>query len=458
MLFSIVCVSNAPAQNAPTGSGTVKNFSGKISISGTELNDRCIVSDRAGGVTRIRLNRRNYAFRNVTVVEFRGEAGNDYFRNDSEVFGVALGGDGDDTLVSTEGRARFFGEGGNDKLDGSDENDVLVGGYDHDTIVGHDGDDDIFGDEMSENFQLLLGSVVIDVPMGVDGDDLIFAGDGDDIILTRGGNDTITGGAGHDVIKSGTGDDVVYCQSGDDFVHAGWGNDDVYGGSGNDYVIAHYGDDAVFGMSGEDVLEGGPGNDYLNGGSSDDQLCGDEGNDRLRGMSGDDQLFGGPGVDDIKGNSGNNIISQDGDRCPGDNDDDDGDDGDDMGTAAIRGMVFGDVNGNSVFDPADVVGPDVKVELFDANDLSAPIATLTTDNSGNYGFENLMAGSYIVRFHRPKNTFFVTKDVGGDDTVDSDVNAGASGFEFDDTDTIVLPANTIIEDVDAGVFQELDIS
>ncbi len=67
--------------------------------------------------------------------------------------------------------------------------------------------------------------------------------------------------------------------------------------------------------------------------------------------------------------------------------------------AELVGSVFGDRNGDCLFD-ADEIGIDgVRVELYD--DAGRLLAWTNTDSAGNYRFTNLQAGNYTVREIQP---------------------------------------------------------
>lgn len=130
--------------------------------------------------------------------------------------------------------------------------------------------------------------------------------------------------------------------------------------------------------------------------------------------------------------------------------------------ASLSGTYFCDDDGDGVDDgaangDADVAGKIVM--LFEADGMTPasdingdPIAAQTTDGQGNYSFENLAAGDYVVMFadSLDEGKTFVLQDVGGNDAIDSDVNA-ISGK----TGVISLAAGENKTDVDAGV-EEVD--
>lgn len=95
-----------------------------------------------------------------------------------------------------------------------------------------------------------------------------------------------------------------------------------------------------------------------------------------------------------------------------------------------------------------------KVELYRADDLSTPLATTTTDSDGRYGFFDLEAGDYVVKFVESFWTYLTRQDatsasVTNDDAVDSD--AEPDGPNEGQTATIAL-ADGENEVRDAGGF------
>ncbi len=111
--------------------------------------------------------------------------------------------------------------------------------------------------------------------------------------------------------------------------------------------------------------------------------------------------------------------------------------------ASISGRYFDDANGNGIDDgEAGVEGR--TVTLLDADGQA--VATTVTGADGSYGFEELAAGTYSVEFQATDGKVFSAQDIGGDDSVNSDVDP-ATGR----TDAIVVSAGVNITDVDAGV-------
>ncbi|MFA5804308.1 MAG: SdrD B-like domain-containing protein [Melioribacteraceae bacterium] len=87
--------------------------------------------------------------------------------------------------------------------------------------------------------------------------------------------------------------------------------------------------------------------------------------------------------------------------------------------ASIGDKVWIDTNGNGLQDYGEVGKSGVTVKLYDCNDNLK--GTTTTNTSGNYLFNNLIPGSYYVKFDLPTGFSFTTKDA-GNDAIDSDAD------------------------------------
>jgi hypothetical protein len=126
--------------------------------------------------------------------------------------------------------------------------------------------------------------------------------------------------------------------------------------------------------------------------------------------------------------------------------------------AALGNFVWYDTNGDGVQNAGEPGVPGVTVSLyFDANNdgdfLDAgenlPAASMITDQSGAYFFQNLLPGNYQVAFTTiPAGVNFTTQDAGGNDALDSDV-IPATGR----TPTETLAPGQVDLSVDAGLFR-----
>ncbi len=120
--------------------------------------------------------------------------------------------------------------------------------------------------------------------------------------------------------------------------------------------------------------------------------------------------------------------------------------------SALGGYAYDDRNYNDVQD-LGIPLTGTKVSLYRVIDNvreEQPIATATVDDNGEYLFEYLLEGEYQVLFEYPEGYQAVEPNVGGDDTLDSDVFEIASDLNSGYTQTITLPANSISLHNDGG--------
>jgi len=116
--------------------------------------------------------------------------------------------------------------------------------------------------------------------------------------------------------------------------------------------------------------------------------------------------------------------------------------------SSIGDRVWRDTNVNGQQDEGEAGVAGVVVELFasvDGQPSGTVLATTSTDSDGNYSFQNLQPGDYIVKFTAPEGARFTLANQ-GDDASDSDANA--SGF----TASYTLAPRESINTVDAGLF------
>ncbi|WP_076230892.1 SdrD B-like domain-containing protein [Paenibacillus sp. FSL H7-0331] len=114
--------------------------------------------------------------------------------------------------------------------------------------------------------------------------------------------------------------------------------------------------------------------------------------------------------------------------------------------AKLGDKVFKDVNENGIQDVKEEGVANVTVSLYLSDALAVPVKTTVTDANGNYLFDDLEPGSYVVGFTAVNGYSFTLKNEGTDRTMDSDVNN--LGF----TDPVVLLSGDDNRTVDAGIY------
>jgi hypothetical protein len=194
-------------------------------------NDRVNVSQRTDGTLDVNVNGERY---HVTLgpgqeLGVRTGDGNDVVRAATNVT-VNMdvrGGDGNDRIVTGQGRDRIDGGAGDD------------------TIYSRGGRDDVFGNTGNDTIN------------AGDGHDVVYGGDGNDHLMGGRGRDYIEGGQGNDTLIGGRGDDVLSGGQGNDRIVGQQGDDRVYTGAGNDTVVNRSGTDTVFGQTADDTITTG---------------------------------------------------------------------------------------------------------------------------------------------------------------------------------------------------------
>ncbi|HOB47465.1 MAG TPA: SdrD B-like domain-containing protein, partial [Zoogloea sp.] len=117
-------------------------------------------------------------------------------------------------------------------------------------------------------------------------------------------------------------------------------------------------------------------------------------------------------------------------------------------TAVIGDRVWEDTNGNGIQDDGEAGIAGVLVTLKDAS--GAPVATTTTDGSGNYHF-TVNAGTYSVAVTAPTGYRATQSDMGPSDATDSDIDdAGNSPL-------VTVAAGESNNTIDAGLFRSAEI-
>jgi protocatechuate 3,4-dioxygenase beta subunit len=113
---------------------------------------------------------------------------------------------------------------------------------------------------------------------------------------------------------------------------------------------------------------------------------------------------------------------------------------------SIGDYVWLDLDGDGIQAPGGDPGiGGVTVNLMDASGTNI-LATTTTDDTGFYLFDNLLAGTYTIRFVGVDGLVFSPQDQGGNDAADSDADP-TTGL----TGPITLEAGDHVREVDAGL-------
>ena len=122
--------------------------------------------------------------------------------------------------------------------------------------------------------------------------------------------------------------------------------------------------------------------------------------------------------------------------------------------ASLGGKIWEDTNANGIQDTGENGLSNVTVRLLDSNgnpvdDPSNPAAPyeVTTDSNGNYFFDNIMPGDYIVEVVPPNNYHSSEADQGGDDSLDSDFDP--SNHQV----AVTVADNEDKREVDGGLYQ-----
>ena len=120
--------------------------------------------------------------------------------------------------------------------------------------------------------------------------------------------------------------------------------------------------------------------------------------------------------------------------------------------SAIGDRVWLDANQNGILDVGEAGLAGVTVELF-LDGGTTPVATTTTDATGNYSFTGLPPGDYQVGFVAPPEFMVTSQDQGIDDTTDSDADP-STGL----TATITLLSDETNNTIDAGLVEVADVA
>ena len=112
---------------------------------------------------------------------------------------------------------------------------------------------------------------------------------------------------------------------------------------------------------------------------------------------------------------------------------------------SIGDKVWEDTNKNGVQDAGEAGIAGVTVKLL--NGAGSVVATTTTDSTGSYLFSKLAAGDYKIQVVTPNGYAITSKDAGGNDATDSDIDStGTTGLY-----TLTQGSNNLT--VDAGFYK-----
>ncbi|OAI23420.1 calcium-binding protein, partial [Methylomonas koyamae] len=145
-----------------------------------------------------------------------------------------------------------------------------------------------------EQIAFANGTVMTNVLVGTDGND---------VLSTAGGNDYLLGGLGADTLTGGLGNDVYMLDNPGDVIieNAGEGNDSVISNMSYSLATNPNLENLTLTDTAAITATGNLLDNLLSGNSINNTLSGDAGNDVLKGQAGDDTLYGGSGNDTLYG-------------------------------------------------------------------------------------------------------------------------------------------------------------
>jgi hypothetical protein len=114
---------------------------------------------------------------------------------------------------------------------------------------------------------------------------------------------------------------------------------------------------------------------------------------------------------------------------------------------SVGNLVWHDMNGDGIQNPGEPGLSGITVRLMNPNGSIS--ATTTTNTSGIYQFDNVVAGTYYLRFMPPSQYSFTFAKIGNNPNIDSDVTAvNGAGT----TSTFVIAPGEARTDMDAGLY------
>lgn len=157
-------------------------LNGNLYITGTPMNDvvevKHVVVD---GANKIQVTENGtdklYNAGKVHLIKFWGLDGDDSFEYHGMRDVIAVGGTGNDTLISSGGNDKLYGGNDRDVLKSGSGNDALWGGKGNDRLIAGEGNDRLYGEQDN------------DILDGCDGNDKLHGGTGKDVMWGGYGND-----------------------------------------------------------------------------------------------------------------------------------------------------------------------------------------------------------------------------------------------------------------------------
>lgn len=119
--------------------------------------------------------------------------------------------------------------------------------------------------------------------------------------------------------------------------------------------------------------------------------------------------------------------------------------------ATLGGFVWEDLNGDGVQQGDEASLANVSVQLL--NNSGTVLRTTTIDATGNFEFGVLPASTYTLKVSAASGYRFTLANMGGNDTLDSDVNPSSG-----QTESISLVANETKLQWAAGLYRPITIS
>ena len=116
----------------------------------------------------------------------------------------------------------------------------------------------------------------------------------------------------------------------------------------------------------------------------------------------------------------------------------------------IMGNIWNDLNKDGIRTFDEPLKPNIKVYL--KNNIQEVIATTTTNHAGMYCFASETTGQHLVLIEPPVDYVFTNKNVGGNPSMDSDVN------EQGVSDMVMLNDTYVMKYIDAGFYYKVSAS